>query len=334
MRALLLAALLSAPAAAADIQAEMLESERRLMGAVLADSAKNAEYQADCAAADDAAKKPALILKWRAAAAEKAQAYAAAPPASNPDGKSLKEMMGAEQWSYLMATLRLMEGGFMKDTVIGMIEKADADLAGGDPERAEAFIKMAQDKAKEDITEYQKTQQYKDGLTEAARRRDEKAKEQAKESQRKLDAAKNAKEQAERAVKDGTTFDGGGAKKDEVVVVPGGADQNSSGGGTKETSKEKITLTPSKDRPNLAGPGKIDVPAPTREKAETDDMAELRGMKKGKGGFMGILGMLAPFLGAAIGAVVGGLLGGPVGILIGAAGGFAAGYGAKKLLKA
>lgn len=330
MKALLLAALLGAPAAAADIQAEMLESERRLMGAVLSDPAKNAEYQADCAAADDPAQKPALVLKWRAAVAEKAEAYAAAPPASNPDGKTLKEMMGAEQWGYLMTTLRLMEPGIVKDTVIGMIEKADADLKDGDPERAESFIKMARDKAKGEISEYQLTRQYKDGLAEAQRRRQEKAAELAKEKQKeqadKLKPAKDAREQAENAVKDGSTFDGGGSSKDDVVVP-----------GKKDETTQRASLKPAAPNLVVTGSGGLAKPVPPpalQPAAEKDDMAELRGMKKGKGGFLGILGLIAPFLGAAIGALAGGLLGGPVGLLLGAAGGLAAGYGAKKLLKA
>jgi predicted house-cleaning noncanonical NTP pyrophosphatase (MazG superfamily) len=313
MRALFLAALLAAPAAAADIQAELLEPERRLLGAVLADSAKAAEYQADCLAADDAAQKPALVLKWRAAAAAQAESYMKGALPTNPEAKTLKEMLDPSEWGYLMATIRLMEPGFIKDQVISMIEKADADLATGDPERAESFIKMARDKAREDVAEYQKTEEYLAGLAEASRRR--------------IEAAKKAKEQAEQAEKDGRTFDGGGPKQDEVVVVP-----PSNGG---ESKKEEIKLQPSKDRPNLVvNPGQKPVEPPAPSLAVNDDMAELRRMKKGQGGFLGILGLIAPVLTAIVGGVIGAFTGGIAGAAIGAAAGYGLGVLGRKLLKA
>lgn len=354
----------------------LLENERRLLGAVFADRAKSAEFAQDAqAVAADPSKAEGIVMKWRAETASFAQKYSSSQHPLR-QGKTLREMAEPAEWAYLMQTLRLMEPGWMKDTVIGMIESAEADLKQGDPEKAEKFIKMARGKATDDIKEYQEKAEYKKGLAEAQRRREEAARKAKEEADRKVkeEADRKAKEEADRKAKEeadrlakkpapakpkpqpdkpkkpqpepevvrkdptpppsggesareqleavqgrgGSKYDGGGSQADQTLPVD-------ARGGSGAGKSPAPALQPSGERPNLTVAK--EPPAP-----EDDDMAELKKMKRGKGGVAGIVQKWAPVGGAVLGGLIGLIFGGPIGLLIGAAVGLAVGYGASKII--
>lgn len=359
MKTLLLAAMLALPVAplsasaaspAEDALASALElTERRFLGAVLANKEKAALFAEDAALAQATpAKKADLVAKWRGEAALFSDTYSKTAHATREAGKTVKEMVEPAEWAYLMATIRLMEPGWMKDQVISMVEGANADLKKGDPDKAHSLIKMARGKAAEEISDYKKTANFSNGLADASRRRreaedarsqDEEAKRGAEEARRHKDElARKAREQAEQAARSknkaktkpieeasgdaGKVFDNNGApvKEEPVVVVPSESNGGASG---------KIGLKPSTpSTPNLV----VAPPSPDAAAAD-DDEAELSKMKGKSGGLKGkILSIAVPAGGAILGGILGFVLGGPLGAVLGALAGAAVAHYAKKAI--
>lgn len=332
------------------IFSQFVGDEQSMMAALLSDPAEAAAFQKEAAAAGNPQAVRDAVVRWRGRVAAYASSYVSRQPATNMSGRSVKEMVEPGEWGALMHFLRMMEPGLKKDIVLGMIKDGNEKLAKGDASRAMTVISTARKIMRDSAEKYLQTPLAKNAQADAQRLaaaeaerskalEAEKAKtaEKAKEAERAktaLEAARRAREAAERAktspAEDAKTgpapvYDGERPKETPVVDAgEGPKDPEPVVGPAPQTGmRPDLALNPPK--PGEKRP-QIIVPSPS---TGSDD-EELSKMESGTGGTKTVK-KYAMIGGGLLGLLVGAFFG-PIGMLVGAAVGVGAGYAASKYL--
>lgn len=295
-------------------------AEQRILAAVLADPQEAQAFQADAAAVASPQATHEFMTLWRAKLAAYSTGYLGRVPATNPAGKTVRQMVEPGEWNYLMTALRLTDETsykerFIRDQVIDMIETSNQKLSLGDNSKALSFLDRARATMKDHLTDFLATEPAKSALRDAPRIQAQR--ESFARAQRAAEQAERIRQEQERAAQ---------AAKPEDARQDADHGYDAAPGRKPETVVKVPTQPETAPRPNLIGPSapkpeeakKPEVPSPAVA-AENDDEAELSKMKGKTGGLWGFIARIAA--GVVVGALVGGLVGGGVGAVIGAIGG-------------